>query len=274
MTAPAPRPEGPASIPAASAAGAVDRGQPRQSASDAADPARGGRHRRVRQQAVRSRRRAGPEPDDHGRRRDSQPVSPVRAHQRVQPGDGGTIRAAGGRLRRQVRRSAVLRDRHRKPGRRRRPLSAGRPRRASRTPTSSAKDDCPGRGRGRGSPPRAAPTTISWRSGSSIRISRRSTTPSSRPSWQLPGSRRLSLLGLRSREITSITPDDETDGRAEIRSRNDLVTATLVSPLARASSTSIIAWSRNTDLIDIQDELETAAPPDVGPRPVHPPAVD
>ena len=45
--------------------------------------------------------------------------------------------------------------------------------------------------------------------------------------WQLPGSRRLSLLGLRSREITSITPDDETDGRAEIRSRNDLLTATL-----------------------------------------------
>jgi hypothetical protein len=79
--------------------------------------------------------------------------------------------------------------------------------------------------------------------------------------WQLPGSRRLSLLGLRSREITSIEPDDDTDGRAEIRSRNDLVTATLVSPLARASSTSIIAWSRNTDLIDIQDELEAAAPP-------------
>ncbi len=30
--------------------------------------------------------------------------------------------------------------------------------------------------------------------------------------WQLPGNRRLSLLGLRSRETTSITPDDETEG--------------------------------------------------------------
>ena len=72
--------------------------------------------------------------------------------------------------------------------------------------------------------------------------------------WQLPGGRRLSLLGLRSRETTSITPDDDTDGRAEIHSRNDLVAATLVSPLARASSTSIVAWSRNTDLIDIRDD--------------------
>ena len=44
--------------------------------------------------------------------------------------------------------------------------------------------------------------------------------------WQLPGGRRLSLLGLRSRELTSIKPDDDTDGRAEIRSRNDLVSAT------------------------------------------------
>lgn len=83
--------------------------------------------------------------------------------------------------------------------------------------------------------------------------------------WQLPGSRRLSLLGLRSREITSITPDNDTDGRAEIRSRNDLFSATLVSPLARASSTSIIAWSRNTDLIDIRDDIEAAAPPGSNP---------
>ncbi len=72
--------------------------------------------------------------------------------------------------------------------------------------------------------------------------------------WQLPGGRRLSVLGLRSREITSIQPENAGDGGAEIRSRNDLITATLVSPLARASSTSIIAWSRNTDLIDIRDD--------------------
>jgi hypothetical protein len=78
--------------------------------------------------------------------------------------------------------------------------------------------------------------------------------------WQLPGSRRLSLLGLRSREMTSIKPDADTNGRAEIRSRNDLVTATLVSPLARASSTSIIAWSRNTDLMDIRDEPAASMP--------------
>ena len=89
--------------------------------------------------------------------------------------------------------------------------------------------------------------------------------------WQLPGNRRLSLLGLRSREITSITPDDETDGRAEIRSRNDLLTATLVSPLARATSTSIVAWSRNTDLIDIRDDEEVRLR---GAGPVHPRAVD
>ena len=79
--------------------------------------------------------------------------------------------------------------------------------------------------------------------------------------WQLPGGRRLSLLGLRSREITSIKPDNDTDGGAEIRSRNDLVTATLVSPLVRASSTSIVAWSRNTDLIDIRDDREASSPP-------------
>jgi hypothetical protein len=83
--------------------------------------------------------------------------------------------------------------------------------------------------------------------------------------WQLPGSRRLSLLGLRSRELTSIKPDDDTDGRAEIQSRNDLITATLVSPLARASSTSIVAWSRNTDLIDVRDDLEPSAPPGSNP---------
>jgi TonB dependent receptor/TonB-dependent Receptor Plug Domain len=75
--------------------------------------------------------------------------------------------------------------------------------------------------------------------------------------WQLPGSRRLSVLGLRSRESTSITPDDETEGGAEIHSRNDLVTATLATPVARAVSTSIVAWSRNTDLIDIREEEET-----------------
>jgi hypothetical protein len=79
--------------------------------------------------------------------------------------------------------------------------------------------------------------------------------------WQLPGNRRLSLLGLRSRELTRITPETDTDGRADIQSRNDLLTATFVSPLKRASSTSIIAWSRNTDLIDILDDAETASAP-------------
>jgi outer membrane receptor for ferrienterochelin and colicin len=77
-----------------------------------------------------------------------------------------------------------------------------------------------------------------------------------RTAWQLPGDRRLSLLGLRSRETTNITPDAETDGGAQILSRNDLAAATLVSPLGRASSTSIVAWSRNTDLIDVQDETD------------------
>ena len=78
--------------------------------------------------------------------------------------------------------------------------------------------------------------------------------------WQLPGTRRLSVLGLRSREITSIKPDEDNDGRAEIRSRNDLITATLVSPLARLLSTTVVAWSRNTDLIDIRDELDDPSP--------------
>lgn len=79
--------------------------------------------------------------------------------------------------------------------------------------------------------------------------------------WRLPGNRRVSVLGLRSRELTRITPETDADGRAEIQSRNDLITATLVSPLARASSTSIVAWSRNTDLIDILDEQETSPVP-------------
>jgi hypothetical protein len=79
--------------------------------------------------------------------------------------------------------------------------------------------------------------------------------------WQLPGGRRLSLLGLRSREVTSITPETPTDGRAEISSRNDLITATLTSPLAGASSTSIVAFSRNSDVIDIVGGEDTEAPP-------------
>jgi hypothetical protein len=77
--------------------------------------------------------------------------------------------------------------------------------------------------------------------------------------WRLPGNRRLSLLGLRSRELTSITPETDADGHAEIQSRNDLVAATLVSPLASASSTSIIAWSRNVDSIDILDDQPTSS---------------
>ena len=63
----------------------------------AADAARRGGHRRVRQPALRARRRAGREPHDHGRRRDPQPLSPVRPHQRVQPGDGRALRALGRR---------------------------------------------------------------------------------------------------------------------------------------------------------------------------------
>lgn len=77
--------------------------------------------------------------------------------------------------------------------------------------------------------------------------------------WQLPGGRRLSLLGLRSRETTNITPDDEVEGRAQILSRNDLAAATFVSPLWRASSTSIVAWSRNTDLIDVHEEERSSS---------------
>ena len=80
-----------------------------------------------------------------------------------------------------------------------------------------------------------------------------------RTAWQLPGSRRLSFLGLRSREVTSIRPEHEGDGHADIRSRNDLLTATFVSPLARAAWTSVVAWSRNTDLIDIRDDEEVSS---------------
>src|SRR4030095_3792863 len=70
-----------------------------------------------------------------------------------------------------------------------------------------------------------------------------------RTAWRLPGGRRLSLLGLRSREVTSIPPETKGDGRAEIRSLNDLVSTTFAAPLGRAFSTAIVAWSRNTDLI-------------------------
>jgi hypothetical protein len=77
-----------------------------------------------------------------------------------------------------------------------------------------------------------------------------------RTAWQLPGGRHLSFLGLRSREVTSIRPEHESEGEGhvEILSRNDLLTATLVSPLAHASSTSVVAWSRNTDSIDVLDD--------------------
>jgi outer membrane receptor for ferrienterochelin and colicin len=78
--------------------------------------------------------------------------------------------------------------------------------------------------------------------------------------WQLPGGRRLSLLGLRSRETTDITPEADADdeGSAKILSRNDLAAATLVSPIGRASSTSIVSFSRNTDLIDVREDEESA----------------
>ena len=80
-----------------------------------------------------------------------------------------------------------------------------------------------------------------------------------RTSWHLPGGRRLSLLGLRSRETTNITPTEDTDGRAQIHSRNDLAAATLVTPLGRASSRTVVAWSRNTDLIDILGDDEPSS---------------
>jgi hypothetical protein len=76
--------------------------------------------------------------------------------------------------------------------------------------------------------------------------------------WQLPGNRRLSLFGLRSRELTRITPQSDTEGRTDIQSRNDLIAATLVSPVAHVSSTSVVAWSRNTDLIDILGGRDTS----------------
>ncbi len=88
--------------------------------------------------------------------------------------------------------------------------------------------------------------------------------------WQLPGGRRLSLLGLRSREITSVKSDEDTDAFAEIRSRNDLITASLVSPLARTTSTTVVAWSRNTDLIDIRDEVEDPSSGSSSSRPQDP----
>ena len=88
------------------------------------------------------------------------------------------------------------------------------------------------------------------RSGSAV-VQRR---PDSRPPGNFPAAGACRCSACAAVKITSIKPDDEADGRAEIRSRNDLVTATLVSPLARASSTSIVAWSRNTDLIDVRDD--------------------
>jgi len=84
-----------------------------------------------------------------------------------------------------------------------------------------------------------------------------------RTAWRLPGGRRLSVLGLRSREVTSITPETEGDGRAEIRSLNDLVSTTFAAPLGRTFSTAIVAWSRNTDLIDIQGDDDTSSLPNV-----------
>ena len=103
----------------------------RQRVPRAPDAARRGGHRGVRQPPLRARRHARPEPDRDGRRRDPQPLPPVRPDQRVQSRDGRAVRADRGRLRRaygdRLSSAAVVDNR---PGAADRAVRAARPRSA------------------------------------------------------------------------------------------------------------------------------------------------
>ena len=114
----------------------------RQRVPCAPDAAGSRRHDGVRLTALGARRLARREPHDHGRHRDPQPVPPLRAHERLQPGDGALLRPLRRRLLGEVRRPALLAARRREPaGHGRRPaarLECGEPHR---------------RERGRGGPP-------------------------------------------------------------------------------------------------------------------------
>jgi TonB-dependent receptor-like protein/carboxypeptidase family protein len=72
---------------------------------------------------------------------------------------------------------------------------------------------------------------------------------------EMGGGRWLSLSGIRSREDTDATfDDDETQERGDFvtRARNDLASARFHAPLGgRLASDTVAAWYRNTDLLDV-----------------------
>ena len=102
------RPSPPAVLPVRRRQVMTVAGAPRQHLPRHPDPARRRGHRRDRQPPLRARGRAGREPHHHGRGRDPQPLPPLRAHQRLQPGDGRPLRVLAGRVRRRARRPPLV----------------------------------------------------------------------------------------------------------------------------------------------------------------------
>ena len=241
------------------------RRRPRQHLPRHPDPARRGGHRRARQPHLRARRIARREPHHHGRRRDPQPLPAVRPHQRVQPGDGRALRVLGGRLRRQPRRPPLVAAGGGEP--RRRPTSERLAGSSSRQPHRRQRDprraSCPS-GRGRGSSPRAAPTTTSWPSASWTRTCPRSATCSSRR----PGSRATArssrspaCAAARTATATSTGDVPGEKGDFLLGVRNDLASAGLRGARSAAALRArSLAWYDNTQPLRRRRQLPQRHP--------------
>ena len=81
--------------------------------------------------------------------------------------------------------------------------------------------------------------------------------------WEFGAGHRLSVLGLSSRENADFRLDEEDgrdSGRFTTTAGNDLGSLRLDAQLgARATSSTIVAWYRNTDVLDVNAEVETDA---------------
>ncbi|MET0554949.1 MAG: TonB-dependent receptor [Vicinamibacteria bacterium] len=81
--------------------------------------------------------------------------------------------------------------------------------------------------------------------------------------WDAGGGRWLSLSGMRSREDTDATfDDDETNERGDLvtRARNDLASVRFHAPLGGSlASDTVAAWYRNTDLLDVNALVQNSS---------------
>ena len=95
------------------------------------------------------------------------------------------------------------------------------------------------------------------------RPARRSTTCRAASAGSAGGGRWLSVSGIRSREDTDATfEDDDTPERGDFvtRARNDLASARFHAPFgARLTSETVAAWYRNTDALDVNARVQNSS---------------